>query len=135
MEPQNPNDPVPTDDNIPLDHPQEPVQEDQETAQQTTTDTTMEIHTHGHVHEDKKWKEYLFQFLMLFLAITAVFFMENQREHYIEHQRAKVMGASLIEDLKADTLEITTSSKQMLILTQIADSMMLQLKKPRPLQI
>jgi hypothetical protein len=27
----------------------------------------MEVHHHGHVHEKKKWKEYLFQFLMLFL--------------------------------------------------------------------
>ena len=33
----------------------------------------MEVHHHGHVHHQKKWKEYLFQFLMLFLAITAWF--------------------------------------------------------------
>ncbi len=46
----------------------------------------MEVHPHGHVHSDKKWKEYLFQFVMLFLAITLSFFVENQREHYIEHQ-------------------------------------------------
>lgn len=29
----------------------------------------MEVHHHGHVHENKKWKEYIFQFLMLFLAV------------------------------------------------------------------
>jgi hypothetical protein len=32
-----------------------------------TQATDMEVHHHGHVHEKKKWKEYLFQFLMLFL--------------------------------------------------------------------
>ena len=51
----------------------------------------MEVHHHGHVHEKKKWKDYLFQFLMLFLAVTLGFFVENQREHYIENQRAKQM--------------------------------------------
>src|SRR5687767_10212194 len=30
----------------------------------------MEIHHHPHVHHTKKWKSYLFEFLMLFLAIT-----------------------------------------------------------------
>lgn len=94
----------------------------------------MEVHTHGHVHENKKWKEYLFQFIMLFLAITAGFFMENQREHYIEHQRAKIMAASVIEDLKADTLEITSSGNRTLAIAKVADSLMLQLDKPRNLQ-
>ncbi len=28
------------------------------------TSEAMEVHHHGHVHEKKKWKEYLFQFLM-----------------------------------------------------------------------
>ena len=43
------------------------------------TEPQMEVHHHGHVHADKKWKEYLFQFLMLFLAITLGFFVENLR--------------------------------------------------------
>ncbi len=34
---------------------------------------TMEVHHHGHVHEKKKWKEYLSQFLMLFLAVFCGF--------------------------------------------------------------
>jgi len=63
----------------------------------------MEVHHHGHVHHQKKWKEYLFQFLMLFLAVTLGFVVENQREHYIEHQREKKFAGLLYEDFKTDT--------------------------------
>ena len=39
---------------------------------------------------------------MLFLAVTLGFFVENQREHYIEKQRAKQLAASLTIDLESD---------------------------------
>ena len=94
----------------------------------------MEIHTHGHVHETKKWKEYLFQFLMLFLAVTAGFFMENQREHYIEGHRAKVMAGSLIEDLKKDTSEVSNSNNRLREISNAADSVMIELDKDRKFQ-
>jgi len=63
----------------------------------------MEVHQHGHVHHQNKWKEYLFQFLMLFLAVTLGFVVENQREHYIEHQREKKFASLLYEDFRRDT--------------------------------
>ncbi len=63
----------------------------------------MEVHHHGHVHSQKKWKEYLFQFLMLFLAVTMGFVVENQREHYVEHQREKKFASLLYEDFRRDT--------------------------------
>jgi len=66
----------------------------------------MEVHHHGHVHEKKKWKEYFFQFLMLFLAVTAGFFMENQREHYVERQRAKEFATSLYDEIVSDTTRL-----------------------------
>ena len=43
---------------------------------------------------------------MLFLAVTLGFFVENQREHIVEHQRAKQFAKALIEDLEKDTVEI-----------------------------
>ena len=43
---------------------------------------------------------------MLFLAVTLGFFVENQREHYIEHKREKQYMQSMVEDLTLDTLEI-----------------------------
>jgi hypothetical protein len=66
----------------------------------------MEVHHHGHVHEQKKWKEYLFQFFMLFLAVFCGFLAEYQLEHIVEHNREEQYIKSFIEDLKADTAKI-----------------------------
>jgi hypothetical protein len=66
----------------------------------------MEIHHHGHVHENKKWKEYLFQFFMLFLAVFCGFLAEYQLEHMIEKQREKKYMQSLVQNLESDTTSI-----------------------------
>lgn len=65
----------------------------------------MEVHHHTHT-ERKKWHHYFWEFFMLFLAVTLGFFVENQREHYVEHLREKQYMRSMIEDLKSDTTEI-----------------------------
>ena len=70
----------------------------------------MEVHAHTHTSR-KKWTHYLWEFLMLFLAVTLGFFVENQREHMIEHQRAKVFAANLFEELKKDTSGINKTIK------------------------
>jgi len=44
---------------------------------------------------------------MLFLAVTLGFFVENQREHYVEHQREKKYIKSLNSDLEADINRLT----------------------------
>ena len=66
----------------------------------------MEVHAHTHTAR-KKWTHYLWEFLMLFLAVFCGFLAENQREHMIENQREKQYINSFIEDLKADTAFIT----------------------------
>ena len=71
----------------------------------------MEVHHHGHVHEKKNpiaigWKEYVFQFLMLFLAVFCGFLAEYQLEHKIEKDRAKEYASLLVEDLKSDSVYI-----------------------------
>jgi hypothetical protein len=63
----------------------------------------MEVHPHTH-HGKKKWTEYFWEFFMLFLAVTLGFFVENQREHYIEHQREKLYMRSMVGDLEKDTV-------------------------------
>lgn len=70
----------------------------------------MEVHTHAHsVGPDshralrKKWTHYFWEFFMLFLAVTLGFFVENTREHMVEHQREKQYILSMIDDLKEDT--------------------------------
>lgn len=68
----------------------------------------MEVHHHSHAsdpdkHRGKKWTHHLWDFLMLFLAVTLGFFVENQREHYVELKREKEYIRSMIEDLRLDT--------------------------------
>lgn len=67
----------------------------------------MEVHHHGHVHEKKKWLEYLFQFFMLFLAVFCGFLAEYQLEHKIEKDRARQFVKSFYEDLKTDTARVS----------------------------
>jgi hypothetical protein len=63
----------------------------------------MEVHSHTHT-ERKKWTHYLWEFLMLFLAVFCGFLAENQREHIVEHQREKVLMKSMVNDLRADSI-------------------------------
>jgi hypothetical protein len=61
----------------------------------------MEVHHHSHTAR-KKWTHYFWEFFMLFLAVTLGFFVENQREHYIEHSREQQYMRSMVEDLIKD---------------------------------
>src|SRR5688500_18775192 len=62
----------------------------------------MEVHAHSHTPR-KKWTHYFWEFLMLFLAVLCGFLAENQREHFIEHQREKTFMKSMLKDVAADT--------------------------------
>ena len=64
----------------------------------------MEVHHHS--HHPKKWKEYITEFLMLFLAVSLGFMAENIREHQIEKQREIAYLQNVHEDLKLDLLNI-----------------------------
>jgi len=65
----------------------------------------MEVHHHSHT-ERKKFSHYLWEFLMLFLAVFCGFLAENFREHQIEHKREKEYMHSLISDLENDTANL-----------------------------
>ena len=67
---------------------------------------------------------------MLFLAVTLGFFVENQREHYIEHARAKDFSKTLVKDLLHDTAAIHLQKKSAEIYITMADSL-LALNKTR----
>ncbi len=71
----------------------------------------MEVHHHGHVHEKKKWKEYLFQFFMLFLAVFCGFLAENHREHYIEDLREEEIAKALYTELLEDSVALAGKIK------------------------
>jgi hypothetical protein len=90
----------------------------------------MEVHHHGHVHENKKWKEYFFQFLMLFLAVFLGFLAEYQLEHVVENNREEQYIKSFIEDLKADTTKINRILELSTEQQNNFDSLMGTLKAP-----
>ena len=82
-------------------------------ATDTTTITpnqdtaTMEVHAHDlHKAPGHGWKHYIFEFLMLFLAVFCGFLAENFREQRAEHLRANEYMASLYQDLKTDTINL-----------------------------
>ena len=87
----------------------------------------MEVHHHTHTPR-QKWTHYFWEFLMLFLAVTLGFFVENQREHYIEHKREKIYIQSLFEDLKKDTAGIELSAISRRIVCNMIDTLIFLLK-------
>src|SRR5436190_21631768 len=82
----------------------------------------MEVHAHTHT-ERKKWIHYFWEFLMLFLAVTLGFLVENQREHMVEHNRAKDYAAALIRDLRSDTTNINQYSGYCTLFIATMDSL------------
>jgi hypothetical protein len=65
----------------------------------------MEVHAHTHTPR-KKWTHYFWEFFMMFLAVFCGFLAENEREHFVEHQREKQYIRSLIQDVKTDTSQM-----------------------------
>jgi hypothetical protein len=84
----------------------------------------MEIHPHGHVHEQKKWKEYVFQFFMLFLAVFCGFLAEYYLEQTIERHREKEYIGGFINDLKLDTAQIQLRSRNITNTVKGIDSLL-----------
>ena len=90
----------------------------------------MEVHHHSHTPR-KKWTHYFWEFLMLFLAVTLGFFVENQREHYIEHQREKQFISSLFNDIKSDTANIAKIIHARTVKEEMLDSILHMMNSPR----
>jgi len=65
----------------------------------------MEVHHHSHTSR-KKFTHYLWEFLMLFLAVYCGFLAENVRERMVENHRAKGLVVSLLNDLQHDTAQL-----------------------------
>lgn len=65
----------------------------------------MEVHHHAHTAR-KKWYHFLWEFVMLFLAVFCGFLAENQREKVVERHREKEYILSMIEDLQTDTTNL-----------------------------
>jgi hypothetical protein len=94
----------------------------------------MEVHHHsspapGGTHTPRtKWTHYFWEFLMLFLAVTLGFFVENQREHYIENQREKQFIKTLVEDIHNDTAGLNAAIAKFVLINSHIDSLIPLLK-------
>jgi hypothetical protein len=88
----------------------------------------MEVHSHSHTAR-KKWTHYLWEFLMMFLAVFCGFLAENQREHFIEKQRAKQFATALYADLASDTMNASNIIKIREMRARKFDTLMAELEK------
>jgi hypothetical protein len=70
----------------------------------------MEVHHHPHP-EKKRFKEYFFEFIMIFLAVTLGFFAENLRERTTDSHREKEFAQELYSELKDDSIAIANKLK------------------------
>jgi hypothetical protein len=69
----------------------------------------MEVHHHPDLHHKKKnFKEYFFEFLMIFLAVTLGFFAESVRDHVNDNGKETEYIGDLKKDLAIDSINIST---------------------------
>jgi hypothetical protein len=70
----------------------------------------MEVHHHPDLkHKKKNLREYFLEFLMIFLAVSLGFFAENLREHFSDRSKETEYIESMLQDLKADTVQANRS--------------------------
>jgi hypothetical protein len=72
----------------------QPIDQDQTIEESNAKEPT--------VSKKRNWRSYFKEFFMLFLAISLGFFVENQREAYVENKSAKVLAQSMLADLEQD---------------------------------
>lgn len=91
----------------------------------------MEVHKHPHhVTQEKKWPEYLLEFLMIFFAVTMGFIAENIREESVEKGKAKEYAISLIKDIEKDNFTLKFTLDIRIWREQKLDSLSQMLSKP-----
>ena len=83
----------------------------------------MEVRHHSHTAR-KKWTHYLWEFLMLFLAVFCGFLAENQREHMVEQRHEKEFIKSLAKDLESDIFQLDNLKKFRLQRMERIDSLL-----------
>ena len=71
------------------------------------------MEVHHHTHHPKKWKEYISEFFMLFMAVFAGFMAESYLEYRAERHKEHDYLVSLISDLKIDSADISIKEKNM----------------------
>jgi hypothetical protein len=90
--------------------PQHPTTVELQPTIPTSEIKEMEVHHHTHPpHGKKTWKNYFWEFLMLFLAVFCGFLAEYQLEHKIEEDRVEKYMHDMVENLKYDTTRVAVN--------------------------
>lgn len=66
----------------------------------------MEVDHPAHREKKKNWNSYIWELLMLFLAVFCGFFAENYREDIADRKRTKLYAQQFYEELKLDTISL-----------------------------
>lgn len=103
---------------------------DSDASAQIQETENMEAQHHPDLHhKPKKWREYVLEFLMLFLAVTMGFIAENIREHFVLRKHEREYMVSLVRDLNNDIAGLTRSEASVTRYISSADSIFSLLKK------
>ncbi|MBX2887764.1 MAG: hypothetical protein KF829_03855 [Ferruginibacter sp.] len=86
----------------------------------------MEVHHHADLHhKPKRWKEFLLEGLMIFVAVTLSFFAESYREHIVNSRIEKRNIESFIANLKSDSIGLSASIQFCIDKNKIIDSLLM----------
>jgi hypothetical protein len=73
----------------------------------------MEVHHRSQSEQKPKtWKSLLLEGLLIFVAVTLSFFAENARAYFGDRYTEKAYIVSMVEDLKADVVNIDAIKKE-----------------------
>ncbi len=78
-------------------------------VENNTNNQEMEVHVKHNSHKESSIKLFLYEFFIIFLAVSLSFIVENIRERYIEHHKEMQYVKSLINDIQLDTAQLTSS--------------------------
>lgn len=90
----------------------------------------MEVHVKHKEHKEFNYKVFLYEFFIIFFAVSVSFFVENIRENYIEHHKEMQYVKSLVDDVKLDTAQLTRLIKYNKNQVEGIDSLLKVMKKP-----
>ena len=85
----------------------------------------MEVHHHPELPhgEKKRFKEYLLEFLMIFLAVTMGFIAENIREHFSDNTKEGEYIEGFVQNLSVDTVRLKQAIKESVVQNKGIDSL------------
>ena len=87
----------------------------------------MEVHHHAHHGGKKNWRSYIWEFVMLFLAVFCGFLAEWRLEQVIENHREEEYVHSMVEDINADVKQTSFLITDLTNRINVCDSLLLTL--------